>query len=323
MTDFKYDVAISLVKEDVGVGQELHDLLRSSINSIFFYPESQRDLIGQDGVEKFGNVFRRESRVVVVIHRKEWGTTPWTGVEENAIKEMCWNEGWDRIIVHSVDGSAPTWLPKIHIWSGGRFGLTALAAAIEQKVKDVGGQVGEEDVVAKANRVRRALAAQEAREERRGTDEAVRAARNEYALINARLEQLVKESEPTYEGLKITEPGPDSIHGEVVDGCYRVWAGNGLGNAAIFFKWTGNTVNSIRGDKLVLCSGSLGDWQRLGEVREVVSWELELAEDNFTWRWVDGKGRQFTSSQVAEFALRWLLDEHEKRRKVEFQRRRR
>lgn len=318
--DYKYEVAISCTTEDESVAQELHDLLQPRVKSIFFYPENQKELIGQDGLQKFGSVFRTESRVVVVIYCEKWGKTPWTQVEENAIKEMCLNGGWARVILHSTDGTAPVWLPRFYIWSGSRYGLGALAAAVEQKIQEQGGQVGEEDVLAKAQRIRRSLAAKEAREARRFTEEAVHAARKERQVINERLADLVAALEPTYEGFKLRDSGADTIQGRVEADRYTVWAGG----VAIFFRWTGNTVNSIRGDKLILCSGSSGIWGLDSDtVRNVDSYELELAEDDKTWRWIDRKGRHYTSSELAELGLSWLLDEHERRRKANLERRRR
>jgi len=311
--EYKYEVAISCTKEDEPVAQELHDLLRPRVKAIFFYPENQRELIGQDGVEKFGSVFRTESRVVVVVYREKWGKTPWTQVEENAIKEMCLNSGWTRILLHSTDGKAPSWLPRFYIWSGGRYGLNALAAAVEQKVQEQGGQVGEEDVLAKAQRIRQSLATKEAREARRSTEEAFQAARKERQVIDARLADLVAALE------LLEEPSAD-IHGQVVNGRYMVWAGYD----AIFFRWTGNTMGSIRGDKLILCSGSMGIWGLNADtVRDVDSYELELAEDDITWRWVDGKGRHYTSSDLANLAFHRLLDEYEHRRNTALEQRRR
>ncbi len=321
MDDYKYEVAISCTKEDESVAQELHDLLQPRVKSIFFYPENQKELIGQDGVQKFGSVFRTESRVALVVYREKWGKTPWTLVEENAIKEMCLNGGWARVILHSTDGTAPLWLPKFYIWSGSRYGLSALAAAVEQKVQEEGGQVGEEDVLAKAQRIRRSLAVKEAREARRFTVEAVDAAHKERQAINKQLADLVAALERTHEGFKLLEESSaDSIQGRLEAGGYTVWAGG----VAIFFRWTGSTVNSIQGDKLILCSGSSGPWGLSTDtVREVDSYELELAEDDTTWRWVDRKGRHYTSSELAELGFSWLLDKHEQRRKSDLERQRR
>jgi hypothetical protein len=277
-------------------------------------------LVARDGLEAFQGVFRRESRVVVVVYREGWGQTQWTAVEEIAIKEMCLDAGWTRIVVYSEDERVPKWLPRSYIWAGKRYGLTSLAGIIEQKVQEAGGSVGEEDVEELAQRVRRSLNAAEAREMRRNSDEGIQAAIRERKAIDDRLEALVARLEPTHQGLKIADTGP--IKGYKVSGSYRVKAGNQLGDAAIFFGSTGGAAG-VCGEKLILYCGSVADYEQLNNVRKLERYYLELAEDNSTWRWVDSKNRYFASTELADDSLRWLLKEYEKRRKVDIARRRR
>jgi hypothetical protein len=320
LEDYKYEVAISCLKEDANIAQELYDLLRPRVRSIFFYPNNQDDLIARDGLEVFQNVFRRESRVVVVIYREGWGKTKWTAVEETAIKEMCFDADWTRIVVYSEDEKAPKWLPQSYIWAGKRYGLTALAGVIEQKVQEAGGNVGEEVVEEMAERIRRFLHAAEAREARRNSDEGIQASLRERKAIDERLAEMVARFEPTYNGLKIGEAG--EIEGRMVRGTYRVTAGRLLGDKAVFFKSSGGAPG-VMGEKLIICSGSLADWDQLINLQELESYDLELAEDDTTWRWTDSKGHYYTSAELADEALRWLLREYEKRRKADIARRRR
>jgi hypothetical protein len=317
---YKYEVSISCLKEDVSLAQELYDLLQTRVRSIFLYPNNQADLVARDGLEVFQNVFRRESRVVVVIYREGWGQTKWTAVEETAIKEMCFDAGWTRIVVYSEDEKAPKWLPQSYIWAGKRYGLTALAGVIEQKVQEAGGSVGEEAVEEMAERIRRFLHAAEAREARRNSDEGIQASLRERKAIDERLAEMVTRFEPTHNGLKIGEAG--EIEGRLVNGIYRITAGNLLGDKAIFFKSSGGAPG-VMGEKLILCCGSLADWGQLVNLQEFERYDLELAEDDTTWRWVDRKGRYYTSAELADEALRWLLREYEKRRKSDIAGRRR
>lgn len=314
MNDYKYEVAISCLKEDASLAQQLYDFLQPRVRSIFFYPHNQADLVARDGLEAFQGVFRRESRVVVVIYREGWGQTRWTAIEEIAIKEMCFDAGWSRIVLYSEDEKIPKWLPQSYIWAGKRYGLSALASVIEQKVQEAGGTVGEEDVVAKAQRIQRSLAAAKAREDRRFSEEAVQVAYRERKAVDARLAEVVT---------NLATPDPSGLlHGEKISGMYTVQTSD----VAVAFYWNGNTVNSIQGDTLTLLmsTGPLRYGWREDAKREVAKYELELAEEEATWRWVEiERDLHYTSVELADEAVRRLMDEHERRRKAALQRQRR
>lgn len=317
--DYKYDVSISCLKKDEPLARELHDLLKPRVKSLFLYTQNQKDLIGEEGVEKFTRVFRHESRVVVVIYRDDWGQTKWTGVEDRAIRELYLEGGWSRILVYSMDDTAPRWLPTTFLWAGKRYGLETFAATIERKVQEAGGTVGEEDVAAMAQRIRRSTWATEQREARRRSVEGTQAAAVERNTIQACLTELVKKLELSDEDKKHPPAGVASVRGEVRNGIYAV----SIGEIAVFFRWTGNTANSIQGDKLILNLGTLDMWGRVAEPRSLAKYELELAEDDTTWRWVeDGKKRYYTSAELANEAMRRLWQEHEKQVKAEFERQR-
>jgi hypothetical protein len=128
MEAYKYQVAISCLKQEEPLAQQLYDLVHPRVSSVFFYPQNQKDLIGEEGVETFRQIFRHESRIVVVLYRDGWGKSPWTGVEDLAIRDMCLESRFRRVLVYSVDGCQPSWLPDSHLWAGQRYGLTALAA---------------------------------------------------------------------------------------------------------------------------------------------------------------------------------------------------
>lgn len=66
MNNFKYDVAISLCKEDVEFAKRLIKAINPSLN-VFFYADRQEDLISKSGPEAFAKIFKNESRIVVVL----------------------------------------------------------------------------------------------------------------------------------------------------------------------------------------------------------------------------------------------------------------
>jgi hypothetical protein len=81
------------------------------------------------------------SRVVVVLYREPWGKTPWTGVEETAIKEGCLNHGWHRLFFVVLDKTSPipVWLPQNHVrFNYLDFGLEQAVGAIKARVQECG-----------------------------------------------------------------------------------------------------------------------------------------------------------------------------------------
>jgi hypothetical protein len=52
----------------------------------FLYSRAQGELVGTDGEKTFNAVFGEQARIVAVLLRPEWGQTPWTRIEETAIR---------------------------------------------------------------------------------------------------------------------------------------------------------------------------------------------------------------------------------------------
>jgi hypothetical protein len=76
-----------------------------------------------------------------VLFRKPWGETPWTRVEETAIKELCLEEGWSRLFFVRLDSTSdlPKWVPKPHIYLDlTKFTLADLAGAIKARLQELG-----------------------------------------------------------------------------------------------------------------------------------------------------------------------------------------
>jgi len=148
-----YDVAISFLATDEPLAEKLAGQLEGKV-SIFLYSERQRELAGTDGVDKFSQAFGADSKVVVALYREGWGQSTWTRVEEEAIKSRGITSGWDFLLVISLDGQAPRWLPRPQLWLGWeRFGIEASIAVIERKVTEAGGEIRAESAVERARRI--------------------------------------------------------------------------------------------------------------------------------------------------------------------------
>lgn len=139
---FKYDVAFSFLAGDEGVAVQLNDLLQGRMIT-FLYSERQAELAGADGESVFNRVFSEVTRSVVVLYREGWGQTPWTRIEETAIRNRGHVEGYDFCLFVPLDlmPAVPRWLPRHRLWIGlDRWGVAGAAAVIEARVQELGGK---------------------------------------------------------------------------------------------------------------------------------------------------------------------------------------
>jgi hypothetical protein len=149
------DVAISFLARDQEIAEQLFNSLAGL--KVFFFPRNQEELAGTDGMESMRTPFM-EARVVVVLFRNPWGQTPWTRVEETAIKERCLNKGWHGLLFVQLDKSNahPIWLPQTHVrYNAEDFGLDGLSSVVKARVLEQGGTIRKVDALTEAAKVRR------------------------------------------------------------------------------------------------------------------------------------------------------------------------
>ncbi len=144
MEAYKYDIAISLCKEDVPYAKTLVKALNPKLN-VFFYEDRQELLIGELGPEVFGDVFKHEARVVVILYRKAWGDSYYTELERAAILDRTArpDQGQSFIMVIGMEPAAvPGWYPSSRIYASPmKFTVEKLAEFIEFKVNERGGEI--------------------------------------------------------------------------------------------------------------------------------------------------------------------------------------
>jgi len=151
-----HDAAISFLVRDAKIAGELAGRLEQNLQ-VFFFPHAQEELAGTDGLESMRQPFLG-ARVSVVLYRAPWGETPWTRVEETAIKDRCLNHGWGSLIFVQLDktGTLPKWLPETHVrYSLEDYGIDGLVGAIKARVQEAGGVLTKPDALAHARRVQR------------------------------------------------------------------------------------------------------------------------------------------------------------------------
>lgn len=144
MTHYKYDIAVSLCKQDVEFARKLVKALNPSL-SVFFYEDRQEELISKSGPEAFAKIFKEESRIVVILSRDEWSESFYTEIEKNAIidRTSVKNQGYYFLMVIPMElEQAPSWYPSTKIYADPRNStVEELAKFIEFKLADQGGIV--------------------------------------------------------------------------------------------------------------------------------------------------------------------------------------
>jgi len=137
----KWDVAISFLIQDIAIAEALYIELSKGLK-VFFSPRRQEEIAGTDGMEIFRQTFLVDSRLNVVVYRQRWGTTPWTAVEANAIRDSCVQHQYRNIFVFNIEDTRvfPDWLPHTHMrFDLGEYTLEQVIGAIKLRVAEQGG----------------------------------------------------------------------------------------------------------------------------------------------------------------------------------------
>lgn len=140
---FTYDIAISFLDQDKSIADEIYDRLFGNY-SIFLYSHHQDKLAGQDGEQAFTDVFKKESRLVVVLYRNGWGETGWTRIEQTGIRNRAFEAGYTFCIFVLLDGKSniPEYIPKSIIYLNWKlYGIEGLISVIEYKNRELGGEL--------------------------------------------------------------------------------------------------------------------------------------------------------------------------------------
>lgn len=194
---YKYEVAFSFVKDDEPLATAINDLIQERV-ATFLYSKRQEEIAGTDGEKSFNAVFGEESRIVVVLYRDSWGTTPWTRIEETAIRNRAFSEGYDFVIFVPVQKGAvlPKWFPKTQLWVGlERWGVEGAASVIEARIQQGGGEPREESVQDRAARLKRHIDAETARKKYLDSIEGVDSALKESTTLFEAIERRAQEIE--------------------------------------------------------------------------------------------------------------------------------
>ncbi|MDO9185232.1 MAG: hypothetical protein Q7W13_04400 [Bacteroidia bacterium] len=189
---YKYEVGFSFLKQDESIAFDINDKIQDRLTT-FIYSKKQEELGATDGERQFNKVFYEESRIVVLLYRDGWGHTPWTRIEETAIKNRAFDNGWDFLIVINLDPNStlPKWIPQTYIWLDyPRFKSEGAIAVIDQRVKEKGGKTRVESIGDRADRLKRLRNLENEREAFLNSHEATQYAFSEMASIIQKIKSL-------------------------------------------------------------------------------------------------------------------------------------
>jgi hypothetical protein len=299
---FEYDVAFSFLDPDERLAKELAAELGERY-STFVFSEHQMDLAGSDGLEKLTSVFRDFARLCVVLYRNGWGNTNWTRVEETAIKDRAFDKGWAFLLVISLDGSSPVWLPRTKLWLGfERFGLSAAAGAIDARIQELGGDPRDESPRERAVR----LAAQAERAEQRASilrsEEGVRLAHTELSAIFTALQEEARELAKLAPACSVRFVKRDARVAMISSARW-----------SIVFAWSQQWANSLNDSALYVRSyrGRYSFEGRAGGPPEASdeTYILQLdAADRPVWVQESGTSAELSTKQLVDAHLKRLID---------------
>lgn len=138
---YKYDVAFAFLEKDELLAIHIIDLMKDKLD-IFLSSKKLEDISNTKPEKKIIDAFRKQSRSIVVLFSNKWGTTPWTAIEEKAIRDRASLEGFDFLLFIPLDNppETPKYLPQARIWSGlSKLGVKGAAIAIEELVLSLRG----------------------------------------------------------------------------------------------------------------------------------------------------------------------------------------
>ncbi|MCC6735861.1 MAG: hypothetical protein IT534_07000 [Bauldia sp.] len=310
MVDFAYDVAFSFTQADEDTASKLNDLLTGRFKT-FLYSRKQEVLAGADGEARFNEVFGKQSRLVVIFWRPQWGQSPFTRFEETAIRNRAYADGYDfSLFVPTQPGDLPAWLPKNRLYYGmQRFGLEGAAAVVEARLQELGAETRPESLSGRAARFERGRLFEQRREQFRG-GEGNQAANEAFAVLKDTIETgivAIAEQSPSL-GIQVLRP-------ELSEHLYI----HGL-RLVHEVLWAKRFVNTLNESELLVRSFAgfprIPGYQTFEEPRLLgqARFEFDLLREGRAGYRQPPKGVEFSPEELGGELIKRYLDEAERRR---------
>jgi len=304
MNNPKYDVAISFLSRDNPIALDFESRLSPSLN-VFVYPKKQDEVAATDGLDTFRDVFLNQSRSALVLFGDGWGSTPWTRVEEAAIKDRCLRDGWEYLIFLILDSKStlPKWLPQTRIrLNFEEYGIEQSVGVIKSRVQELGGTIHKETIEEFSARLKRKKDFQERRERFLSSPDAAEVAKKTALELFVQFESLTPSaSEPQtqfpirskreFQSLKLESMGFTLVI------TWHYEASNSLYNSRLFIRIYEDDRN-IR-----------FDFERKWNKIEEQTYDFDITEnEQIGWRERSHEKRFIDSKQLAEQHFRHFLE---------------
>ena len=295
---FKYDVAVSAADFDVLAVAELKRRLEQRLSKgVFTVPRAKDGPRAAAEATSIKTALEKDSRVVVVLYQRLWGTTPSSEAEAAGVKARIGKAKRKDVLVIPLDTSAiPAWLKGTVLRSLGSPTGSAVIDAIVDAVAEAGGTAKRITDAARAAR----LADEEQRARARTS---FLTSQRALTLINRELDSLSSTV------LRLCEtPGtlPPGMAAEVrrTPDRYTVQ----IGPVGLSFSWIRGRSNSIADGQLLVIewSGQLGAQHAPADPRNAMpAFEHVLqphatSPDDWQWRRTDLDLCCYTTRDLAE-----------------------
>jgi hypothetical protein len=298
--EIKYEVAFSFLQQDEELVSQIDRLLQERL-STFVYSERQLDLVGKDGELILKNAFGSQARIVVIVFRNEWGTTPWTRIEQDAIRDRAYDAGYDFCLLIPLDEppSKPDWYPKNRIWFGmKRYGIETAAGIIEARVQEAGGMIREETLSDRTERLQKRIQAAEKRRLFLTSEAAVAPAESEAENLLKRFVDRVPIVSNEEIPLKIERERNDvsvSSFGFILQVEWHLAYSNNLSNSGLSVR----LIERDRRDR----------FDRKYNELNLLDFDFDVAESGqYGWRARLGDKKFFSTDDLVDYSLRMIVD---------------
>jgi hypothetical protein len=187
MTDFQYDIAFSFTTQDENIATQIRPPAGPLSDVPVFEGTREAGRHGRGGY--ISAVFKEQARSVAVLLRPEWGNTPWTRIEQSAIRHRAYYHGYDfTTFIVTVPGTPiPDWLHPTRIWYDlKRFGVDGAAAVLAARIQERGGAAVEETLADRTARLERTQKFNCEKEAFANSEEGVNASRAAHQRLIAR-----------------------------------------------------------------------------------------------------------------------------------------
>lgn len=292
-----FDVAISFLNEDLGFAAQLRDALAESLD-VFIYTKKQEELAGTDGLVSFRAVFRHRSRLVVILLRERWGTTPWTRVEMEAVTDRLLKEGSAFLFVIMMEACVPPpWIPdKLIRFSLEDFGIEQAVGAIKARALEQGSELHRPTPAILAERAQRRAQFAAKRAQLLRSDTGVQQAAAEAERLMGLIGERSHEARDAAPNLGIAFGADQTtavmrVPSVSVSCGYRNRIINVLDEARLL-------VTEFRGQ--VILPGEGGYYRIEPKALKVTEFRPEITEEH-GWCWADDKGKVRSSDEIALF----------------------